>query len=177
MNGIEMYQLPYPQVVAAMFNREPALNDFGNIVHATLGLVGETGEVARASTMADLIEELGDVEFYLQAFVNFTGWATFRGERAVQPRGMQQLQVDLMVQATALADCVKKAWVYGPTAFRLADDRTAAALEGVVDTLDAIYRLLGVSHETVVTGNVIKLDKKFPGRAFSTARPVDPLDV
>lgn len=74
--------LPYSEMVESLFK------DMGskaaNIMHAGAGLAGEGGEVLDAAKKSwvygkdvdveNILEELGDVRFYMQAMMNIFGW-------------------------------------------------------------------------------------------------------
>lgn len=73
--------VPYHKMVASLFKEMGKPSD--NIMHAAVGISGEAGELLDAVKKmwaynkpldrANVIEELGDIEFYLQAIRNALG--------------------------------------------------------------------------------------------------------
>lgn len=73
--------VPYHKFVAALFKNMGT--DSNNLMHAAIGISGEAGELldavkklwaySKPLDRANTIEELGDIEFYLQAMRNQLG--------------------------------------------------------------------------------------------------------
>lgn len=138
--------------------------------HGATGVAGEAGELLDAALFAtvhdckidqvNLVEELGDIEFYLQMVR--TNLATPRhlvlgyASSVDRPSYATTLEVfaGLAVCSSDLLDQVKKVVVYNKT-----QDLQALMLQlgRIEDMLGAIRDLYGITRDTVIEANVTKL--------------------
>lgn len=163
--------VPYGDMVAQLFKVGKDLGNFaGNAMHAAIGMTGEAGELLLAKNRVDLLLELGDFEFYREAFIQ-----QFEGNRSalfysVAPNGGQTLLGSLnglQLGTTLLLDVVKKSWVYGQewNLGRLTDVTVA-----IESNLLAIYEFIGVPREAVLFLNQQKLigpNGRYPSGKYS----------
>lgn len=127
-------------------------------LHACVGIVGEVGELAFALTYTNLLEECGDIEFYLEA-----AWQQLDPEAQVARRAKAWSVENGVVMhcfvsySSKLLDLAKKSWVYGRD---LATVPLVAQLNAVEDVLLGYYELLGTDRQTVRHANMVKLAGK-----------------
>ena len=164
--------LPYGAMVANLF--KAGASQAEELIHAAIGLSGEAGELADASTMDNVIEELGDAEFYLEAYLQRLGrWSHENLEKAARlttsdrPRvSLGTVTHELSVATSALLDATKKVWVYGRPVSGLDAFDELVSIRAI---LDAAYELLGVQRQVVLDANQAKLGKRFPEGVYSGA--------
>lgn len=164
--------LPYPQMVANLFKRGASIQY--DLMHAAIGLSGESGKLATADSFKNLIEELGDAEFYLEAFLQCVNIHSAVVQATASDPSFRPdfkpvfgtLCHDLHVASSELLDTTKKCWVYGrdvdPNAFFL-------HLASVRRVLDRAYDITGLRKEVVLDANQSKLGKRFPEGVYSGA--------
>jgi phosphoribosyl-ATP pyrophosphohydrolase len=175
---------PFDQMVAILFKHmgSPA----ASLMHASVGISGEAGELVLAVATQDrtnIIEELGDARFYVQAVLNMYGWdlEAFSPEdykaadnmivAAPVPGTLPSfiMAVSFQVVAADVLDIVKKQWVYN----KPLDE---AALFDALGKLVSLYRgllmLLSITEDTVQDHNRAKLAKRYPDGVYSDADAV-----
>ena len=110
---------PFPEMVLALF--KGMNNPAEYLMHATIGIAGEVGEIidAIASPDGDLLEELGDFRFYVEAVFQPFGWSmeSFEGVKLpginVNCNNRNSLgRTGLVIESAAMLDIAKKVWVY-----------------------------------------------------------------
>jgi hypothetical protein len=97
---------------------------FGNLVHAAIGIVGETIELRFADSETNMMEELGDLEFYIEAaiqqveqlvpeFIDVYSDTNRFSEMVLSTHTNTEEVKDLMLlSANVFLDVSKKLWVY-----------------------------------------------------------------
>lgn len=145
--------MTYAEFVAQRFTKRHTGPD--GLMHAAVGIVGELIELEDADTRENLIEELGDIEFYLQAM------------RAQLPKGAEEEipisygsgVAEMLALSEILLDQAKKWWVYG----KEPDYQTMADLvEHMAARLESYYVLVDTTRRVVIEANVAKLMKRYP---------------
>lgn len=145
----------YPAFVAQRFTKRHTGPE--GLLHAAVGIVGELIELAQADDRANLIEELGDVEFYVEA-----------ARQLLPPPGGREdplpLSADSAIKtmidcAGMIQDYAKKWWVYGkePVFADVAD-----LVEHLAGLLAGYYDLIGTTRAEVIEANMVKLRKRYP---------------
>lgn len=130
------------------------------MMHAAIGMAGESAELRTAVGRENVIEELGDFEFYMEA-----GWLQLPSNVKDHYAGMMlqesHLQFGAMVDAVHefsgnLLDYAKKVWVYGGTKGDR-DDHIGAELHKLRSVMNSIYSMIGTTIEEVRYANQMKL--------------------
>ena len=174
-----------------------------NLLHMAVGVAGETSELLQAAykaavermpldtitdevlgqTLADnIMEELGDLSFYIQGICNQFGWSladvTMDGQPVI--RGVDGAGPDLLHLASTAAihgghllDNVKKHAIYGQS---LEDANGELLVVGIRDQLgilmgciEVICADFGYNLEDVRHGNKVKLLKRYKKLKYSDA--------
>lgn len=155
--------LPYATMVKNLFKHTD--NPAADLMHAAIGIAGEVGELLEACTPGNLQEELGDLEFYVEAafqeLAKLRSPAPRPGPRAIC---FHSLDTQLVIFSARLLDVAKKAWVYGAA---LDVDAAYTALNCIDDALDAHAKMLGMDRDYLRRGNQWKLAKRFPEGVYS----------
>lgn len=158
---------PYPIFVDGLFVK-PA-DQSGRLAHAAVGMIGEAIELQYADSRANLVEELGDYEFYLQAYWNnydADAGTRFKAHYGAVPRDMPDAFQILVKSSADVLDLTKKVWIYGKP---LPD--VAVKLEGHLVqcriALTSLYMYLGMEHRDIILANREKLVKRYPGASYS----------
>ena len=146
----------FENMVLRLFNTAVPGNKWTPLMHAAIGVVGEVLELKNAVDHKNLIEELGDIEFYVEA-----------GRQALvvlgHTQGPAEVSFDSPLGYTILSlegkasdflDFAKKGWVYNKE-ISLRD--TSFALECVQLHLMDLYTILGVTRQDVLNTNMEKL--------------------
>lgn len=145
MNAIKSY----PEFVKARFLKRNIGPE--GLMHAAIGIIGEVVEWYEAKTFDHRVEELGDIEFYLEAASQGIGPGLYN-EAMVARRSLLYLAADLL-------DLAKKSWVYGkeidPVLLR-------SLLADLHHELGVAYHSMATTREFVIQANITKLLKRFP---------------
>lgn len=142
--------VPYTKMVLTLFKEQPTLAD--RLVHVAMGLTGEVLELEEASSRQNLLEELGDLEFYLEAGYNQIGMPPAIDQRDAPP--LSECMKLLKSSANEFQDLAKKAWVYEKAVNTL---DFAMALNAVRYALNNLHHYYGFSVSEVRDANKIKL--------------------
>lgn len=144
-----------------------------HIVHSSMGLLCEVIELYQARRLEDeenLLEELGDVEFYSTYAASSIGYSD---SRDIVPGslldGFTNHTVDtyidgLILYATDMTDLAKKYAFYGQ---EFNYTLYLASMRGFVLYLSLLYNTLGVDQLDVRQNNINKLQKRYED-GFST---------
>lgn len=166
-----LFAVPYADFVSGLFVK-PVDDLPGQLHHATTGIIGELVELWQAKSRVNEIEELGDLEFYFQAFCNVhsnagltfevpasTKFETFRG-----PLFLDVILKIALEASAELLDQTKKGWIYAKPLGQLG---FGTPLRQLRLCLEAYYKLSGLDYQTVVNENKLKLVKRYPGGKYS----------
>lgn len=167
-------QISHPELVRKLFKDPTTINltpDQVNLLHAAVGLAGEAGEVLDLvlkyddSRRDDLLNELGDVEFYLEAVRQALG-ITF--PCLGTPSGSQATPVEdaafMSVCACSLLDAAKK------LVFNSRDDKFEALHTEVFKMacfLDLVRSHFGITRQQTLDANIAKLSARYQGLEYS----------
>ena len=149
----------YEEMVKNLF--KPMDGVGARMMHAAIGIAGESGELRTASGRAHVLEECGDLEFYIEA-----GWQELSAAGRMKMQGglwpsgnaptLGNVIDDIHVYGSALLDTAKKVWVYGG-AKGDRDSRLAALLSGLELLMLALYSYTGTTRIEVMKLNMAKL--------------------
>lgn len=161
MNTIAKYEFPsYPVMIERLFKKiEDGDNPYGTLMHAAVGVVGETIELQDFKDKAHFIEEAGDLEFYLEAMAQ----AIIANLESALPEPVTvwvgaQSEVNVFGNIVSaggdIVDLAKKSWVY----------RKPLNVEGLVNCAEIIrqhlnwlYNHFDTTREEVLYENQVKL--------------------
>lgn len=137
-----------------------------DMVHATIGISGELVELTNASDRTNLLEELGDLEFYCVhlelAFAKYGVSLIVDSKRAPDSTsGLVELLSECMLFAGELLDCAKKAWIYRKPIPEMLTHIRLNYLE-LRNNLEAIHSLLATSPSVLRANNEAKLRTRYP---------------
>lgn len=186
------YSISHAEMVAKLIKQPETLKaeftefDFG-IMHAVIGIVGELGELLGGIEYSvvnqmpldrqNLIEEFGDLEFYLEdfrtkAFFTLLDVQTCEDVCKI-PNGLFPMSVHMMVYGTELLDQVKKSIIY-----RKKMNRTAvlAALSKIEYLKDQMYQRLNLLRGDILEANMDKLALRYNGFQYTDQRAQDRAD-
>jgi hypothetical protein len=146
----------YPVFVAHLFAKRSQGVD--GLLHAAIGIIGEVIELERATSYDNLVEEAGDIEFYLEAGRQVIQARPLTAV-AVAPNTLVDLFPYLRQHAAEILDHAKKAWVYN----KLAGPQALAwHFLSISAGLDVLAELLDVPRDTFASANMTKLRKRYP---------------
>lgn len=119
----------YEEMVRRLLKRTDFHNEYSGLVHATIGLGSELNELQTALINGDnenLLEELGDIMFYMQGISNEVSKLHTLGLTTEKVTVAKEMSDDWLanedmwglfsastVTQSLIEDAVKKAWVYG----------------------------------------------------------------
>lgn len=178
MNAMLEAPLSYDDEVTRTFSKMNSGND--GMVHAAIGLAGETGELidclkkslvyGRELHTANLIEELGDLEWYAAAMRSVFGLT--RGEClnlrpwVMAPESANPVQVGMFAASKlnhAMATLLSQStdiWAGGdemPQKYVI-----AVALAHYEVWMEVLYAVFSLERDYVLAANVAKLRKRYP---------------
>lgn len=157
----------------------PLTGQQADLLHMAIGLSGETAELLepffaiqgteRLIDRANVVEELGDLEFFLEGIHENTGierveWNDFWNDTN-EPRA--DLLVSLVITSGNILDTVKRNAIYGKD---LDTDKLGNQLSEFGSILTDLYRTLGVTREEVINHNVKKLATRYSSLSYSDAQ-------
>ena len=150
--------MSYREFVASLAKALPTQRE--RLEHASLGLIGECGELAdawkkhiiygRELDLENVIEELGDLRFYLQMAMNEFPEAEFE-----EPDRGLMMREELLI--FSLAEMIGK--------FAMSFDRTL--LFTIHSRLDSACRVFSLTLAEVERENIEKLLKRYPNGHFT----------
>lgn len=149
---------PYEQMVKDLFKKLPTIGEEAH--HATTGIAGEVGELSEACSRENILEELGDLEFYVEALVQKLD------SPLILPEGMQfsgstfgTSIIHLHSMASRMLDLSKKSWIYGRP---LPVEHLRIEAGQFRQVLEGLYGYLGTTQDEVRHLNQVKLMKRYP---------------
>lgn len=168
----------YAQMVSNLFKIELP-GHYADLLHAAIGVAGEAGEIRDADSRKNLLEELGDMRFYIEAGFQRMEIHGFTEESMFGPISMIEKGVKLTLGnhldelskvSSSCLDFTKKAWVYGnrePKAPEL-----YVALTRASEILEFMAEMHGFTLEEIEYENQVKLigqDGRYKSGHYSDA--------
>lgn len=185
------FLITHPQLVAALV--KPPIDimnslslDKIDLWHGATGVAGETGELLEGIAVDDplnnsdnILEELGDIEFYVQQIRSRTNMPRAGGaddvarEMTLHSLSDERLKSELMgfavsaaIQGSQVLDIIKKGAIYNK-------DVDGNALMDTLFRLDVsmgcIRGTLGFTRQQVLDANIEKLSKRYIGLGYTDA--------
>jgi len=158
------------QIADEVNNRENRDQLF-DLLHASIGFAGEVCELQEGSvtllTKVDdnLVEELGDIEFYLELLRQCLHIKELSASQQVSSYlSFNGLLEELSEISGDMLDATKKCFVYNQEIDTI---RFVKALTKAHLCLNRIYTNEGLTREDVLEANLKKLDKRYPGFNFT----------
>lgn len=155
-----------------------------DLLHMAVGFSGEVAELmaclqpvfcqTASLDRENLIEELGDMEFYLQGIREILGLPRVDVSARLIPDLLpRKLSIDLVIQAGEILDLVKKASIYA----KPIDAASIAVQLALVEmVLENLRRIMNVSRDECLTHNLDKLGKRYPGFEYTNKRAQERAD-
>ena len=167
INSRTLVVVPYDQMVRNLFKDmgSPTLN----LLHAVVGLAGEVGELLITNSIEGIVDEMGDVEFYLEAAYQSTGGRNFP-ELVVEGHDMSHHQVfstiglAMSISASRLLSFAKRAWIYNEEPNLNAVRYELLRIQLMLGTMRDLVR---VNQVDVLAANQGKLGKRFPEGVYT----------
>lgn len=163
----DLMTIPYPLFVGGLFTKPT--DRPGRMMHAAIGIVGEVHELLDADCRGNMIEEAGDLRFYIQAARNTDNevdehYAACEQEPYEGSLSVEACRACLRHHANEVLDMAKKWWVYekplNPFGF-------ASDLHQLELALSVYLRFMGITDEQVERHNREKLSKRYPGGKYT----------
>ena len=169
---MEINRPSFPQMVSDLFKKMPGHG--AAMLHAAIGIAGESAEINCADTRKNLFEECGDMEFYIEAAWQSMGLVLNQHLRNVTVyRASEDIRVANITVSNVLdhihtlsgdfLDQAKKVWVYEDGN---RDATLAKLLIGLEFNLSKLYEFYGTTREEIQAFNQDKLlgNEKIRGR-------------
>lgn len=135
-----------------------------DLMHAAIGLSGEVGELLEAHDLMNVIEEVGDCYFYLEAYWQQLDATPSSFNVTVRPLPLALLLPQLAIEAAALLDVTKKNWVYTrPLDVTLA----GTLLSKLRYRLACVSSLFGFAPNEALRQNIEKLNARYPDQRYT----------
>lgn len=173
------HKISHPDMVRKLFKDSRTINlspEQTNLLHAAVGLAGEAGEAVGVvisdpkglleDTRTQLVGELGDLEFYLEAFRQGAGLTREPTADGLPSNliGSTHLAAELACYATALLDLVKKQVFNNREGLRPKIVQTLEMLEYVAES---IRRRYDITRQETLDANIAKLGARYDGFEYS----------
>ncbi|MGP9633756.1 hypothetical protein ACT3R7_11885 [Halomonas sp. AOP43-A1-21] len=153
---------PLEYTPLAMTTASPSAGDHGvssDLVHAVLGLCDEAKELVEAKTTENVIEELGDLLWFVALVDSTLALSIF--ERYKLGRVEGATPYDIVSSALALCGLLKKPYAYGKG---LPTDEMAHHLFVIINAVETMALRLSMTLAEVMELNLLKLKMRFPER-------------
>lgn len=175
----QLSTVPYGQFVAALAKPGAAIvasmtAEKAHAMHMAVGVAGEAGELLECFQkhaqgepldMENAVEELGDIEFYLEGLRQATGLRSdFDGVLVGEPQLAGRHVVTIAVLAGALLDVIKKHVIYNKP---LDTDKALQYITALETQLLFAYEALKVTREEVIAANMKKLGVRYSSGSYS----------
>jgi hypothetical protein len=169
-----------------VLKNEWVVRDF-QLIHATIGIVGECGELLGGIDFAitnggqldraNLVEEFGDLEFYMENFRSILSISRFDVTTCETvcwiPPTVARIAAHILVYSTELLDQVKKTVIYRKEINRVA---VIANLSKIEFLLEALRGKLEITREEALKANMDKLAIRYEGFQYSNQQAQDRAD-
>jgi len=148
---------PFEQMIHRLFKQMDT--PVATLLHASIGMSGEAAELLNADSGKNIIEECGDLEFYIEAAkqhftADYDGAMAETTDARVVDMRLSNIVPNIVTASGDFQDIVKKAWVYGKPLDRAVLTRMLMVLE---INLRALYDILGTTTKEVQHENQVKL--------------------
>lgn len=166
-----MTVIEYQQL--AMRTSNNALDGGEHVINGALGLCGEAGEVKIANTRSEIIEETGDVCWYMAEMATALGIGletVFENCNRTFIWTPNVAADRLLIAAAGIADCIKKSFMQG---HRFDEEQIKRQLSNVAKAIDAIAKWYEISVIDIMAGNIKKLAARYPEGRFEIDRSVN----
>ena len=160
--------VPYDQMVANLFKHMGSRE--ASLLHAAIGISGEAVELSVADSIENIVEELGDMEFYIEA-----GYQVLGGRRSAladelvleasdpaQRQVLGSVTIAMSAAAGRLLDLAKKGWVYNKPLDDNAERAVRYELMRLECMMEQLLDMVGVRRPDVLRTNQTKLGKRYP---------------
>jgi NTP pyrophosphatase (non-canonical NTP hydrolase) len=171
-----MLNTEYEQMVKALFKsgekmKEEFLVDDFELLHSAMGICTEAGEIYEIISGAieydknHLVEELGDLDFYLTSLVLNSKFSSLEFENAGLEVVEEEFPLDgLILSAAQILDLVKKITVYRKTVEELEFFPLIIKIDRYIDSQAIV---LGMTREDIREENKRKLQKRYDQLTYS----------
>ncbi len=145
-------------------------------LHCAIGLAGEVGELVDADVNDE--EELGDIEFYMQATRNHYGVSRSHILTTAYPsfhhsRNLSQM---LTIACGEVCDVIKREYIYGKprdlSAFSVAMARMEYALHKYRETYFPLSKTTEEHRAAIIQANAEKLGQRYVNLRYSDAEAI-----
>lgn len=157
---------PYSQMVQRLFKAMESPE--AARMHAAIGMAGEAAEILGAASYKNMVEELGDYEFYKEALMlqlSIDENSTV-GYPQQTPLTICNMTTQLSYHSGIILDLAKKSWIYNKP---LDLPATVDALGQVEACLAFIRSIIGVTAMDIRVANQTKLAKRYPEGVYTDA--------
>jgi hypothetical protein len=174
-----MNNITFPEMVAALVKPGQEIIDSltpekVHIWHMASALLGELPELLDAiSTENNILEELGDVEFYLEGYRLPFHWEILPDESKLIISSKGCAFDYFHEKAGELFDLTKKHVLYGK---ELDAEVMHAAWSKCHHMLKRLYKTLSINREEAIAANIEKLSKRYRGFTYSDQAAKDRAD-
>ncbi|USM11563.1 nucleoside triphosphate pyrophosphohydrolase [Citromicrobium phage vB_CbaS-RXM] len=172
--------ITHPELVRALAKPGAAIAESmtaqsADLLHHAVGVSGECGELLEALTAypigidrVNLVEELGDLEFYLEGFRQNLGIeraaTVTANDNEVMGYGVFTTTAHLAVSASKLLDLAKKVVIYEK---EVVCAPFVIELQKFERLLNAIRFYLDITREETIEGNIAKLQVRYAAGSYS----------
>jgi hypothetical protein len=137
-----------------------------DFLHAAVGVIGELHELEAAHSRENILEELGDIEFYMTHMqLVFAGLCS--KTKLLHRPGKYSLHDDLALKharasAAFLLDLAKKAWVYSAPLNEVFFNDAEVEFLQLSRAVNALHSNLSTTLSQIRQANVAKLRLRYP---------------
>ena len=190
-----MSGITHPEMVAGLAKRGEVIIEeltplSAHLLHMAVGIAGEAGELCQSIYLSEdfdsidtenAMEELGDLEFYLEGLRQ--GLQLARNQTVSLDTGFQPYEsifykvkdnaIQLNIECSILLDSIKK------SAFYVKPVKTGLVIESLIKINDFMLELresFGFTHEDTLNHNIGKLGERYQGHNYSNEQAIERAD-
>lgn len=140
-----------------------------HLLHMAVGVSGEVGEliegVLNHQGRDNQVEELGDIEFYLEGICNHIGpFNNNYGNEIEDGDKSHTIMLNMSIHAAGLLDAVKKHAIYEK---ELDMPEVLKQIDGLAYQMSKFRWISGISRQECLTANIAKLGKRYADGQYS----------
>lgn len=165
--------VPYDHMVDNLFKHMGSRE--ASLLHAAVGISSETAELLVADSIENIVEELGDLEFYIAAGYRVLGGRhsalahglVLEASDPAQHQVLGTVTIAMSTTAGRLLDLAKKGWVYGKPLDDNAERAIRYELMRLERMMEQLLDMVGVRRPDVLRANQTKLGKRYPRGVYT----------
>lgn len=171
-----LYFVTYSQMVRNLFKKMG--NREASTLHAIMSLSSEIAELLVTDSIEEIVEELGDMEFYLEASYQSLErrphHLAIEESDAARNQVLSTITTALSLSAGRALELIKTEWVRGVSLDSVAEDKILLELLRVDYMIAQLSEMIGVKREDILQANQAKWGRHSPDLVYAGRQSAKP---